>query len=217
VQDAQGNCAGTCDGNCQGTCELEAGGSCSGSCEGKCEYTAPSGGCSGGAEVKCEASASGSVDCQGTCEGNVTPPSAKAECEASAKADASVSATCSPPSLSLDFQLKAELQGAAGATARAEFIGWLDGFKGNISAILAFKTKLDNLVKVGGEVVAAAEGAVTGSINAAASGDVNLKLAAGLACALEQIPVAVTVMTDAAADLEASGTATVTVLGSVGL
>jgi hypothetical protein len=217
VTNAQGDCEGKCEGNCEGTCELEAGGNCGGSCEGKCTYEPGSAGCSGGAEVKCEAQASGSVDCKGTCEGKVTPPSAKAECEASAKADASVSASCSPPSLTVDFQLDASLQGSANAAARAEFIAWIDELKGHVSAILAYRAKLDGVLEAGGEIGASAEAAIKGSIEAQANGDISASAAFGLGCALAELPVAVGMITASVEGLTTSASASLEVLGSVGL
>jgi hypothetical protein len=215
VKDASGNCEGTCEGTCKGTCKLAVAATCGGSCKGECTVQQPSGQCSGGAQAHCDAKASAKVDCKGTCSGNVTPPKAKAECEASAKADASVSAECKPPTLAVTFQLSATA--AADAKASAEFTAWLEGFKGHVAAILAYKAKLSGLATAGADIAANAEAAIKTSINGTLSGKVDLKATVGLGCALTELPKAVGMVTAAGTKLQASGKAAVDVLGSVGV
>lgn len=215
VKDASGKCAGSCDGTCKGSCKLEAAASCSGSCKGECTYDPGGAQCDASAQAHCNATGSASVDCKGTCSGNVTPPKASAECEASAKADASVSAECKPPALNVSYQLAASVAGDA--TASAEFSAWVEGFKGHVSAILAYKAKLDGLGTAATDLAANAQAAVTGSINASLSGDVSLKAKIGLGCALTEVPAAVTIVKDAGTKITASGKAAVDVLGSVGV
>jgi hypothetical protein len=216
VKDAAGNCAGTCTGTCKGTCKLDAAASCSGSCKGECTYTPPSGQCDATAQAHCDAKASAQVDCTGTCSGKVTPPTAKAECNASAKADASVSADCKPPTLNVSYQLSATVAGDA--TASANFQAWVEGFKGHVSAILAFKAKLDGVAAAGADITSSAQTAVTGSMSdITAKGGLNLKVTVGLTCAAQELPKAITLVTDAGTKLKASGTAAVDVLGSVGV
>ena len=215
VKDASGQCNGECTGGtCEGSCELAAGGECEGKCEGSCTYDAPMGGCEASAEVKCEAKAEASVECKGTCEGKVEPPEAKAECEASAKADASINATCTPPSLQVNFQWSASLE--ADADGQAEFKAWLEGFKGHLSAILAYNAKIETLIAAGGEVAGSAEAAIKDSIEGlTASADI--KVAVGVGCALDELPVAVSYMGESISSLEASASASVDVLAAAGL
>ena len=156
-----------------------------------------------------------SVDCSGSCAGSVTPPSAKAECQASAKADASVNATCTPPQLNVKFTLAASV--AADATASASFSGWLEGFKGHISNILALKAKLDGVASAATDISATGSAAITGSINASLKTNTDLKSQILLACALKEVPDAISMVTDATTTLTASATDAVSVLGTVGL
>lgn len=207
--------SGRCDGMCQGSCKLEAGGSCSGTCKGECTYTPPSGMCEANATVECKAMADASVECSGKCEGKVEPPKASAECEASAKAEAEANVECTPPSIDIGFEFAGSVQGDA--TAQAEFEAWLTGFKGHLSAILAEVKRAQVLVDVGGDVAAAANGAVKGAINTQAKGDLDLKATVGLGCALDQLPVVVTVVGDATSNLQASLSGAVDVTGAVGL
>lgn len=174
---------GSCDGTCKGECELEAGGSCSGSCKGECAYTPPSAKCEGDAQVECKAKAGASIECDGQCNGKVEPPKAKAECEAAAKAKANASAECTPPKLDVAYSFKANLN----AQQRAEFEAWLSGFKvqlGRLTAEAQGRGKM--LISSAGDLVAAADGAVKGSISKI-SASADLKVAAGARCALEQL------------------------------
>lgn len=215
VENTDGSCNGKCEGECQGTCQLEAGGSCSGKCEGKCEYTPPSGQCEGSAQAKCEASGSASVECSGKCEGEVTPPSASAECEAQAKASAEVKAECTPPGVDIDYGFSAD----ASAETQAEFRAFLVTFKGHLSAIAAAMGKAEFVVRAGGNLATAAEGAVKASVDQALGGKLDLKTSVGLKCTLEALPLVATVVTDASANLKAQLTASadlMTALGSGG-
>ena len=47
--------------------------------------TNPSAGCKGAVRAQCKAKADASLKCEGKCEGEVTPPSAKVECQAAAR------------------------------------------------------------------------------------------------------------------------------------
>ena len=202
VTNAQGDCAGRCDGMCQGTCELSAGGSCSGKCEGSCEYTPPSGTCEADAQVSCKAMADASVQCNGSCKGEVEPPMAKAECQASAKAEANANVQCFPPSLEITWQWSASLMGDV--NAQAEFKAWLEGFKLRYSTLLAALKKAELVIKVGGDLTAAAGGAVEGAVSVAAEGDVDLKASIGLGCALVELKSVGKVIGDGTAKLQAS-------------
>jgi modification target Cys-rich repeat protein len=214
VKDSMGNCSGSCDGMCQGTCSLQAGGSCSGSCKGQCTYTPPMAMCDASAQAHCDATGSAKVDCKGTCTGQVTPPMASASCTASAKANASISADCKPPSLDVAFKLNAMVAGDA--MGSASFEAWLEGFKGHVAAIVAYKAKLDGLVSAGGDIAANANSAINSAITDL-QGNASLKVSIGAGCALKELPKAMTVVTDAASKLTASGQAAIDVLGSVGV
>jgi hypothetical protein len=214
VVDANGDCAGECDMGCQGSCELEAGGSCSGQCTGSCTYTPPMGaGCEADASAKCEAMAGGSIECDAKCEGEVTPPMVSAECEASVEAKADASIECFPPSLDVGFQWSAAY--AADVMLQAEFKAWLEGFKGHISIMLAARTKADILVESLGNLSAAGSGALEASFGALADGDFSATIK--IPCALEQLPLAVGLITDATGELSASASASVEVFGAVGM
>lgn len=204
VENADGSCNGTCDGECTGSCELTAGASCEGECKGECTYTPPDAQCEAGASASCKADveAEASVQCEGKCEGEVTPPSASAECEASAKAEAEVSAECTPPSLAVSFEFSGEVAGDA--SAEAEFLAWLEGFKGRFAALLAATAKADIVFEACADLGAAATGAVEGSVSAATKGDLDIKTSIGLGCALEQLPIAVELTTEASAELTTS-------------
>jgi hypothetical protein len=214
VKDASGNCAGSCMGMCKGNCKLEAAASCSGSCKGECTYTPPMAMCDASAQAHCDAKANAQVDCKGSCSGQVTPPMAKAECQASAKADASISADCKPPSLNVSYQLNATAMGDA--MAAASFQAWVEGFKGHIAAILAFRAKLDGLATVGGDLVANGQAAIQGSIKATLNGKLDLKTTVGLGCAVDEVPKAIALVSDSADKLKASASASLDILGTVG-
>ena len=160
LTNAAGECEGTCTGGeCTGTCEMSAGASCSGTCHGTCVAEADPGGCEG--EIGCRGSCSG--ECSGSCEGAFEPPSASVDCECEASADCNAQASaqaeanisCSPPSLELVFELSGNLQGEAGASARAAFAAKIDVLKVRGVAILQGSANLLALVdgKINGEVV----------------------------------------------------------------
>lgn len=207
------NCAGQCMGMCQGECKLEAAGSCSGRCEGSCSYTPPAASCEG-STPHCDVSASASAKCEGKCEANVTPPMVKAECQASVEAKAKAEVVCTPPSLTVDFQFAASLD----ADGRAEFKAWLEGFKARFSAMLAIRAKGDILVEAIAGLTASASGAVSGAVeagaDAAAEGD--LKVAIGLGCAADQLPLVADALGEAGGELSASADAFVMISSSVG-
>ena len=203
VEDSDGNCAGTCDGTCSGKCELTGGGECQGTCDGECSVEAQGGSCDANAKVECFAEPPEgelNVQCSGKCEGEVTPPSASAECEASAKASAEVHAECTPPSIEVTYQFAA----SATADMQAAFEGqFMASLQANLGAVVANLKRADIVLKAGADVVAKIP-AVTDSFNAAASGDVNLKIAAGLACAVTNIAAVPNIITDATSSLSGS-------------
>jgi hypothetical protein len=101
--------------------------------------------------------------------------------------------------------------------AAASFQAWVEGFKGHVGAILAYKAKLDGLGKAGADIADNAQAAVNGSIKAALDGKVSLKAKIGLGCAIDQLPAAVMMVSDSTTALTASGKAAVDVLGSIGV
>ena len=137
VMNAQGGCEGKCEGTCMGSCEvkLEAEAKCEGTCSGECTVTNPEGGCMAAVRARCEGKANASVMCEGRCDGEVTPPMVKAECQASAKADASFNAECTPPSVSIDYQLK--VGGGVDVEAQARFVAGIQSLKVRLPRLLA--------------------------------------------------------------------------------
>ena len=208
---------GQCNGMCEGECvaDLSAGGSCEGRCEGNCEYTPPDGSCEADASVSCRAMADASIECDAGCEGEVEPPEVSAECEASVEAKASASVECTPPTLAFEFEWAAELQGDAGIDARAEFRAWLEGFRLHFGALLAARAKADIVAQSGLNLVAAADGAVRGAFDEL-EGGANLKASIGAACAIAELPVAVTALQDSGASLAGNVEASVMVIGAFG-
>jgi hypothetical protein len=203
------NLAVTCDGICEGTCEGTCAGNCSaqgpgGSCKGTCDAT-----CDGECRGSCKADANADLQCEGNCTGGcdvelkaprctaeLTPPSAEcqgsAECSGSCKASASAKAECRPGSVEI-------------------------AVTGNIDAKAIASLKL-NLPKI--LLIAQARGEVLFQ-NATVLADLTASLVvdapslsakAGL-CA---IPAAEALVT-AGANLEASVSASASVLGAVGM
>jgi modification target Cys-rich repeat protein len=207
------NCNGSCTGTCDGTCELEAAGTCNGRCEGECTYTPAMGGCEAGATAKCDVSAMADVECQGKCEGEVTPPEVSAECQASVDAKAKAEVTCTPPSLSVQFEFAAGLD----ADAQAEFKVWLEGFKTRFAAMAALRFKLDS-------VSAAVEGLISASIDVVpgaieqieAQGGLELRTTIGLGCAVIELDAVGDALGGASSDISGSVSAFAMVSGSVG-
>ncbi len=211
VKDVNGNCKGKCEGNCKGTCELSAGGSCSGKCEGSCEYTPPSGKCEATAEAHCTAKAGASVKCKGGCEGKVEPPQVSAECKATVDAKASASVECTPPSIDIQFQYAAAIEG--NVDAKAEFNAWINGFKAQFAGMLAATAKANILLEAGANIVANASGAVKGAAEVAVDGDLKAKIGAG--CALAAIGDVGTVVKGSVDGLNGSLTAFADIGGAV--
>jgi hypothetical protein len=207
------NCAGSCSANCEGTCRLEAGGSCGGRCEGECTYTPPEGGCTAGATAKCDVSAMADVQCQGKCEGTVEPPEVSAECQASVEAKANASVECTPPSLSVEFQFAAGLQGDL--DAQAEFRIWLEGFKARFAAMLAASAKLEYVLDAAGGLVTAAGGVVADVAgDLAVEGSLKAKIGAG--CAVTQLQSVGSALSEAQGAIQGSISATASISAVVG-
>lgn len=217
IKDAAGACTGSCDGTCQGSCTLAAPAKCDGSCRGECTWSPSSGKCDATARAHCDAGANGPVDCRGTCSGKMTPPTARGECEASATADMSVDATCTPPALDVSYQLAAGVAGDA--LAAGEFQAWLEGFKGHVSAILAYEARSEALGSAATDIASHGRFAIKDSIEGSLKTRDDLLLAAmiGLGCAPGELPHAITLVEKVGTDLAASDQAVVDVLGMVGV
>jgi hypothetical protein len=197
---------------CDGTCDLEAGGTCDYRCEGSCEYDPGDAECEAGATAKCDASTSADVECEGKCEGEAKPPEVSAECEAAVEAKASAEIECTPPSLGIDFQLKAGLD----ADARAEFKAFLEAFKVRFAGMIAANAKIEYLQDAVAQVGAAGSGAVTDAIQTALKGDFDFQALAGLRCAADEVTVVPDIAEEASANLQASVSAFVEVGAVVG-
>jgi hypothetical protein len=177
-------CAGSCSGKCMGSCdaELAAGAKCDGECKGECTVTNPMGGCKGGIRAECKAKADASIMCSGKCEGEVTPGSAKVECEASAKAEAKMNVNCTPPRVALQYKLKAGLDAMASAKFEAALKLLVNS---RLPALKAEVAKANSVVKAGGDLSGAANGALKGAFDAAGKGSLRTQFALG--CALGQL------------------------------
>jgi hypothetical protein len=182
--DGKAECAGSCSGMCKGSCETElaAGAKCEGSCKGECTVTNPMGGCKGGIRAECKAKADASIMCKGKCEGEVTPGSAKVECEASAKAEAKMNVTCTPPRVALQYKIKAGLDAMARAKFEAALKVLIDA---RLPALKAEVAKANSVVKAGGDLSAAAGGALEGAFDVAGRGSLKTQFALG--CALGEL------------------------------
>jgi hypothetical protein len=195
------NCAGSCEGECDGSCELEAGGHCDFRCEGSCEYTPPEGvECEAGATATCDVSASAEVECEGKCEGEVSPPEVSAECKASVEAKASAEIECTPPSLSIEFQFSANLS----ADERAEFRVWLEGFKARFAGMLAVNAKLEFIGEAMVDLTAAAGGSVRAVIEEMDADELSIQAVVGIGCAATQLEQVGPALQGAGGDVAAS-------------
>ena len=207
---------GSCDAECSGSCEMSAGATCSGKCEGECEYTPPSAKCEANARVECRAKAEvdAKVECSGRCNGEVKPPEVDVECEANVKAEANCSMECTPPALDVSWAWSAGLEGDV--DAQAEFKAWLEGFKGNISALLAAQANAEFVADAGVDLAAAATGAVQGAFEEMAV-EADLMVGFKLGCAVNELPKAAAAIQEAGNKLAASAEASVLVLTEIGV
>ena len=203
---------GRCDGMCQGECDLGAGGSCGGRCTGSCEWTPPSGSCDASLEARCSASAEANVECKGGCTGKAEPPMVSAECKATVEAKAEASVQCYPPSLTIDYQLKAGVMGDL--AVKAEFEAFISNFRTRYAALLAAIKRAEGLVSVSGNLAAAGSAAIQGlAADLQANGD--LKASIGAGCAIATLPKAAELLTSAGQNLGAQVSAAGSVTASV--
>lgn len=182
----EGVCTGTCSGSCEGTLEGECSGTCNGSCAGSCE-----------ADVSgsCEGTCTGSCDVEWiapTCEGGQLDVDADADCEAACEADASFDAECTPPQIVVTYD-------GASAVELEELVATL---RANYPHILAAGRKAALMVQSTIDLAASLDDA------ASAAADAGLQAAACLGSAIEA-------QLDAAARIEVTFEASVTVSGSV--
>lgn len=227
AMDGQGNCAGECDGTCDGMCEgsctfeARAGAECSGSCNGTCTATGPMLDCTGAVEAHCEGSADASVMCEGSCDGEFEPPmamvmcEASASCNASAEANASIDVQCTPPSIELEYGLKADLD----AKAQLEFEAKLNSLKARLPALSASLKKGNLVLKAGAELTSAAGDAGQGLIDFVVDAEgvgVAAKAQAGF-CALDGFKAVGGVVGGASGKLTGSVDGTVDVFAELGI
>lgn len=194
--DAEGTqCAGSCDGGCEGECEaqLTAAAECMGTCRGECTAKAPEAGCMGAVKAECRGKADASFKCQGRCDGDFEPPMVSAECKASAKAQASVNIECTPPRLGMTYAFKANASGEF----KAALTSLIDV---RLPALLKARSKAKLVAKAGEDLGVAAQGAIKGAVDELRA-DFKLKLANDLQCAIEQLPAARDIISDARDEL----------------
>jgi hypothetical protein len=197
----QGQCEGTCQGDCSAGCnggggDANCNGTCTGVCNGECR-----GSCTmmAGAMVDCEGSCTGG--CMGElraprCTAELTPPSAmcqgEAECSGSCEASASAKAECRPPSI--------EIRATGMIDAKA-----IASLKLNLPKILLVAQARGQALLEAGNAVVQLGGSVT-----ARAPDLSVK--AGLCV----IPAAAAIAA-AVDNIDASVSASASVLGSVGM
>jgi hypothetical protein len=194
--DAEGTqCAGSCDGGCEGECEaqLTAAAECMGTCRGECTAKAPEAGCMGAVKAECRGKADASFKCQGRCDGDFEPPMVSAECKASAKAQASVNIECTPPRLGMTYAFKANASGEF----KAALTSLIDV---RLPALLKARSKAKLVARAGEDLGVAAQGAIKGAVDELRA-DFKLKLANDLQCAIEQLPAARDIISDARDEL----------------
>jgi len=212
-------CAGTCDGMCEGSCETEVAGeaTCEGTCKGECTVTNPEAGCEGGIRAECEGKANAMVMCEGRCEGEVTPPMASVECDASVKAEAKMNVECTPPRVAINYKLKA----VAGAEleAQARFVAAVENLKVRLPALLASIKRAELVAEAGaglsGSAVAAIDAGKTAAADLVASG--NLRVAFGLACAVQTAAAVPGIITESTGELTGQINASASVLAGLGM
>ena len=200
-------------GDCQGECDLGAGGSCGGKCTGSCEYTPPSGTCDASAEARCEASADANVECKGGCDGKATPPMVSADCEATVEAKAEASVQCYPPSLTVDYTLKAGVMGDL--NAEAEFKAFLTNFKARYAGLLAVRARADGLIAASAKLATAGQAAING-LATKLQGEADLKATVGGACAIKTLPAAAKLIKDSGDNLKGQLSGAVEVTAALG-
>lgn len=193
----EGKCGGTCEGQCMGNCAVkDAMGNCRGACDGTCQ-----GECRGSCDVDANAMVQCNADCTGgcsveyeapKCKAELSPPSAECQadvdCNASCKASASAKAECREPSLVIE-----------GSTNADKLIATLQV---NLPKLLTIAQARGQLLVDNAQVVVQASGSIEigGSVKATAC---LIPAAAAIGQALK--------------NAEASLTASVSVVGSVGI
>lgn len=220
-----GACNGTCHGSCDGSCVMEADVAvdCQGTCDGKCTYEPGSATCEAGAKAYCDADVKdpeAKVECSGQCDGSFTPPSVSAECDvevscnAQAKADAELNVECSPASVEVFYEFKADVSGEDRAQMKFA-IGNLRARLGNLAAATK---KSGIVVEAGVDIAASAVNAFDGVVEAAAEGDLSSSEAYRIATCLPKEAKAVGPLIDESTDaLNAKTKEAVDVQGVVGM
>jgi hypothetical protein len=218
--DTGAGCKGQCMGMCQGSCELTgmAALNCKGSCNGSCSYKPANAMCQANAKVECELKAEAKAECSGHCDGEFTPPKvecdASASCEASAKAEAKFQAKCTPPSLNI----KLETSLAAGSEGRAQLDFAIADLKVRLPRLLAALKKADLVVDAGTELGASGRGAVMGTVDGIAKGDVDFVAAYRIGkCVPDELRAASTAINESGEGLAAQVGAAADVSAAIGM
>jgi hypothetical protein len=82
--------------------------------------------------------------------------------------------------------------------------------------MIAVRAKAGIVLEATADLVAAASGAVKGSLETALDGDVDIKATIGLGCAIGELEAVGTVLGEASGELEASVSAFASISGAVG-
>ena len=205
VYGKDGKCAGSCSGMCKGSCTAQATAqvNCGGKCSGECvETRKPEAGCMGGIRASCEAKANAKIQCDTKCSGEFEPPEVKAECKARVHADAKLNVQCTPPKVEFAYKVKADLKGEARVRFDAAFNSLI---KVRLPALKAAVARSSLVTSAGGDLSGAAGVALKGAVDAARTkSGVDIKVAFGLGCALEELKAVGDIVTTANNTVKAS-------------
>jgi hypothetical protein len=199
-------CAGTCEGTCEGaggagTSGLDANGKCTGTCKGTCSATPPgvecTGTCNGECGGSCTGSASASVQCDGDCAADFEPLKCEggkleggcqveAKCGANCSASVQAKAQCTPPSVTISFQ------GSANAALAGKLAATLQT---NLPIVFSLDARLRAMA------------GLVESLKGNVSGVADIKVAC--------IPQVVAAAAQALSDVQASGSAALSLTKSV--
>jgi hypothetical protein len=182
---------------------IQADGSCDGMCEGTCKATAPmatcSGTCKGSCSVACKGTADVAVKCDGSCDAEYEPLKCtggelkggcqvEAKCEANCDASVKAKAECKPPSIAVTFSGAADIE----AAGKLKLV-----LEANLGLVAALEARIGGMFDIAGTFA--------GNINADVLAEVKV------AC----IPVIISAVGEAAGDVEASFSATGSILAQV--
>jgi len=187
-----GKCDGKCDGNdskgakcagnCVGKCDAQAHGSCGGSCSGKCDASC---------EVKGQAKCSGEchADCSvemkaPKCSGEFKPPSVSVDCQAKCAAKGAASVQCNPPMINIVAKGKvttdvnkliSALRVSLPKIVKIQLGSAKALGKAGVNLVAQIKGAANGVASAGIHTAGCMTMAVTQTVDAAASIDVNVK------------------------------------------